>query len=81
MAKKDKDSSFARSTRSLQENVTRAAPAMAAAYGLVGAILLFGAIGYALDRWRGTAPWFLLAGLLLGVAIGFYELIKATNRK
>ena len=54
---------------------------MAAAYGLVGAIVLFGASGYALDRWRGTAPWFLLAGLVLGVVVGFYELIKATYRK
>ena len=81
MADKGKDSSFARSTKSLQENVTRAAPAMAASYSLVGAILLFGAIGYALDRWRGTEPWFLLAGLMLGVVVGFYELIKATNRK
>jgi F0F1-type ATP synthase assembly protein I len=33
------------------------------------------------DRWRGTEPWFLLAGLILGVVVGFYELIKATNRK
>ena len=64
MADKGKDSSFARSTKSLQDNVTRAAPAMAASYSLVGAIILFGAIGYALDRWRGTAPWFLLAGLV-----------------
>src|SRR6187402_3543183 len=81
MEDKGKKSSSARSIKSLQDNVTRAAPAMAAAYGLVGAIVLFGAIGYALDRWRGTAPWFLLAGLVLGVVVGFYELIKATYRK
>jgi F0F1-type ATP synthase assembly protein I len=54
---------------------------MAASYGLVGSIFLFAAIGYGLDRWRGTSPWFLLAGLVLGVVIGFYELIKATYRK
>jgi F0F1-type ATP synthase assembly protein I len=78
---KHQKSSSARSTKSLQDNVTQAAPAMAAAYGLVGAIVLFGAIGYALDRWRGTAPWFLLAGLVLGVVVGFYELIKATYRR
>jgi F0F1-type ATP synthase assembly protein I len=78
--KRDK-SSLAGSTKSFQENVTRAAPAMAAAYGLIGAIFLFTAIGYALDRWRGTSPWFLVAGLLLGVVVGFYELIKTTYRK
>jgi len=80
MEDKGKDS-YAGSVKSLQENVTRAAPAMAASYSLVGAILLFGAIGYGLDRWRGTKPWFLLAGLVFGVVVGFYELIKATNRK
>lgn len=78
--KRDK-SSFAGSTKSFQENVTQAAPAMAAAYGLVGAILLFAAIGYALDKWQGTSPWFLLSGLALGIVVGFYELIKATSRK
>jgi F0F1-type ATP synthase assembly protein I len=83
VAKPDKGqkASYAHSVKSLQENVTRAAPAMAASYALIGAILLFGAIGYAIDRWRGTAPWFLLAGLTLGVVVGFYELIKTTNRK
>jgi|SRR5687767_13351711 F0F1-type ATP synthase assembly protein I len=81
MADKGKKPSYARSVKSLQENVTQAAPAMAASYALVGAIILFGALGYALDRWRGTAPWFLLAGLILGVVVGFYELIKTTNRK
>ena len=80
MEDKGKDS-YAGSVKSLQENVTRAAPAMAASYSLVGAILLFGAIGYGLDRWRGTSPWFLLAGLVLGVVVGFYELIKTTYRK
>ena len=83
MAKSEKGqkASYERSVKALQENVTRAAPAMAASYSLVGAILLFGAIGYAIDRWRGTAPWFLLSGLILGVVVGFYELIKTTNRK
>lgn len=74
-------SSLERSTKALQENITRAAPAMAASYSLVGAIFLFAAIGYGADRWLGTSPWFLLAGLVLGVVIGFYELIKTTYRK
>jgi F0F1-type ATP synthase assembly protein I len=80
MENKAEKSSNARSVKSLQENVTRAAPAMAAAYGLVGAILLFGALGYGLDRWLGSS-WFLVGGLMLGVVVGFYELIKATYKK
>jgi F0F1-type ATP synthase assembly protein I len=66
----------ARSLRYLQENLRRAGPVAAAGYTLIGSILLLGAIGYALDAWRGTSPWFLLGGLLLGIVVGFYELAK-----
>jgi F0F1-type ATP synthase assembly protein I len=65
-----------RSLAAFQENLRRAGPAAAAGYTLIGAILLLGGIGYAIDWWRGTAPWFLLAGLLLGLVVGFYELAK-----
>ena len=72
---------LARSLRYLQENLRRAGPAAAAGYTLMGAILLLGGIGYALDAWRGTSPWFLLAGLLLGLVVGFLELAKIVFRK
>ena len=81
MTGNEQKSSLERSTKALQENITRAAPAMAASYALIGAIFLFAAIGYAVDRWWGTSPWFLLGGLVLGVVVGFYELIKTTYRK
>jgi F0F1-type ATP synthase assembly protein I len=80
MASKDR-SSLSRSAKSLQDNVTRSGPVMAASYTLVGSILVLGAIGYAVDRWQGTAPWFLMAGLILGIVVGFYELIKTVYRK
>jgi len=72
--------SFARSTKSLQENAAAAGPAAAASYTLIGAILLLGGIGYAIDLWRGTSPWGLIGGLLLGVIVGFYELVKTVWR-
>ncbi len=68
---------LAQSLQQLQENIRRAGPAAAAAYTLVGAILLLGGMGYLLDWWRGTSPWFLLAGLMGGMIVGFYELMKA----
>ena len=47
-----------------------------ASYTLIGAIILFGGAGYAIDQWRGTSPWFLFGGLSLGLIVGFYELAK-----
>ena len=69
--------SLEKAAKAFQENVTRSGPVAAASYTLIGAIILLGGIGYALDRWRGTTPWFLLGGLLLGLIVGFYELAKA----
>jgi F0F1-type ATP synthase assembly protein I len=60
----------------LQDNVRRSGPAAAASYTLIGGIVLFGGIGYAVDAWRGTSPGFLLGGLLLGLIVGFYDLAK-----
>jgi F0F1-type ATP synthase assembly protein I len=75
--KPDDDRSFLqRTAESFQENVARSGPAAAASYGLVGAILFCGGVGYAIDAWRGTSPWFLVGGLLLGIVVGFYELVR-----
>ena len=78
MAKRGRSFPFSRSAQSLQENITRSAPVAVAAYSLVGGIILFGAIGYGLDRWLGTDPWLLLSGLLAGMVVGFYELVKTS---
>jgi F0F1-type ATP synthase assembly protein I len=72
---------LARSLRFLQENLRRSGPAVVAGYTLIGAIGLFGGLGYAIDAWRETSPWFLVSGLLLGVVVGFYELAKVVFRR
>lgn len=79
MSQKNRSFSLKRATRALQDNVDRSSSAAGASYTLVGAILVLGAIGYAADRWRGTSPWLLLTGLLMGIAVGFYELVKTTR--
>ncbi len=71
----------ARSLRYLQENFRRAGPAAAASYTLLGAIVLLGGVGYALDRWWGTSPWLVFAGLVLGVVVGLYEIAKTVWRR
>jgi hypothetical protein len=60
--------------------LARSGPAASVGYTLIGAIVLLGGIGYALDEWRGTSPWFLLGGLLLGLIVGFYELARTMWR-
>ena len=76
MAKKRR-SFLSRSVDEFQANVTQAAPVAGAGYTLIGAILLLGGIGYAIDEWQDTSPWCLLGGLVLGLIVGFYELAKA----
>src|SRR5438046_2071316 len=81
MPNDDRKPFLARSTRSLQENAERAGPAAGASYSLIGAIILLGGIGYAVDYWRGTSPWFLFGGLALGLVVGFYELARIVWKK
>ena len=77
----ERDHFLAKSLQYLQENIRRSGPAAAAGYTLVGAILLLGGIGYVLDLWCDTSPWFLLAGLMLGIVVGFYELAKTVWKR
>jgi F0F1-type ATP synthase assembly protein I len=81
MADKDQDPFLARAAKALQNNAEQAGPAAGAGYTLIGAIMLLGVIGYAVDRWRGTSPWFLVGGLMLGIIVGMYELAKTVWHK
>ena len=69
-----------RSLRALQSTISASGPAAMASYTLIGAIILLGGIGYAVDEWRGTSPWFLFGGLILGLIVGFYELARTLWR-
>jgi F0F1-type ATP synthase assembly protein I len=73
-----KPSSRGDSLKSAQNGGNQAGPAAAASYTLIGAIVLLGGIGYGIDSWKGTSPWGVVIGLLLGVVVGFYELIKSS---
>jgi F0F1-type ATP synthase assembly protein I len=68
-------------TKALQENAERAGPAAGAGYTLIGAIIVLGGIGYAIDYWRGGGHGFLVGGLLFGVVVGMWELAKTVWHK
>jgi F0F1-type ATP synthase assembly protein I len=81
MADQNRESPLSRSAKALQRNAEQAGPAAGASYTLIGAIILLGGIGYAVDRWQGTSPWFLIGGLMLGIVVGMYELAKTVWHK
>lgn len=72
---------LARTLRAFQDRAQQAGPAASASYSLIGAIVVFGGIGYALDAWLGTSPTLVLVGLLVGVAAGFYLLVTIGTRR
>lgn len=61
---------------SVAEALTELAPYMG--LGVVLALPTGGgtAGGVYLDRWLGTSPWFTLAGIVLGIGVGFVAAFK-----
>lgn len=76
----DDGSMLGRSLRLMQENIQRSGPTAMAGYTLISALLVCGGLGYALDYWLGTSPWFLTGGLLLGIVVGFFQLARIMFR-
>lgn len=50
--------------------------------GLTVSVMLvgFGALGYLVDRWLGTSPWFTLAGLVLGITAAVLTTVSRVRR-
>lgn len=46
---------------------------------LVAALIIGVAIGYGLDTWLETKPWFLVLFFLLGAAAGFVNVFRAVS--
>jgi F0F1-type ATP synthase assembly protein I len=74
-------SDYGQANKALQDTLDRNEPRIVASYALIGAILLLGGVGYAVDWWRGTSPWFLLGGLIVGILFGFYNLVGSLRRR
>lgn len=58
----------------------RSGAAYAAAFSLFASVISGMIVGWLLDRWLKTSPWLLVAGIVLGAAAGFYELVRATSK-
>jgi F0F1-type ATP synthase assembly protein I len=66
---------------SLQDELGERERPMSVSYGIIGAVLGLGAVGYVLDRALDSTPWLMLVGLFLGLAIGFYSLRRLISQR
>jgi ATP synthase protein I len=47
---------------------------------LATAIVAFLLLGWLLDHWLKTSPWLLVAGVVVGTIVGFYQFIRMMSR-
>ncbi len=45
----------------------------------IAGIIVGGGAGWALDRWLGTRPWGMIVLLMLGMAAGFFNVVRAAG--
>ena len=45
-------------------------------FTLVGMVVVFTGLGYLVDRWIGTRPWFMIGGVFVGAGLGFAYLVS-----
>lgn len=68
------------SRRDDQETNRKSGVAYAAAFSLFLSVASLCGVGWALDRWLGTNPWLMVAGIVLGSVVGFYQFIRLTSK-
>jgi ATP synthase protein I len=54
--------------------------AYAAGIALFASVASFCAAGWFLDKWLGTQPWLLIAGIILGSAAGLFEFFRISSK-
>jgi F0F1-type ATP synthase assembly protein I len=74
-----KDEREATGEVSEQETTRRSSVAYAAGLTIFFAVLSFMGVGWLLDRWLGTG-WLMVAGIILGAIVGFYEFIRIISQ-
>ena len=54
--------------------------AYAAGIALFASVAAFCAAGWFLDKWFGTQPWLLIAGIVIGSAAGLFEFVRLSSK-
>ena len=63
-----------------QEENRKAGYAYAAGITLVAVVVAFCGFGGLLDKWLGTDPWLLIAGIVVGSAAGLYQFVRLSSK-
>ncbi|MBO6574097.1 MAG: AtpZ/AtpI family protein [Rhodothermales bacterium] len=63
-----------------QAGLRDSSPYLGLGLQLAGAVLVYVAIGYLLDRWLDTSPWFLVAGAVVGMIAFFLQLVRVVRQ-
>lgn len=53
-----------------------ARPLMSLGFEILGSILGLGGVGWLIDYWLNTFPWFFAIGMILGIIGGLYNAVK-----
>jgi ATP synthase protein I len=62
------------------ETTKKGLDAYAAVGTLIGGILLFLGVGWLGDKYFGTSPWGMVAGIIFGAIVGFYQFVKIAGK-
>jgi F0F1-type ATP synthase assembly protein I len=62
------------------ETTRKGLDAYAAVGTLIGGILFFLGIGWLADKYFQTSPWGMVAGIIFGAIVGFYQFVKIANK-
>lgn len=62
-----------------REATRKSSVAYAAGLTIFFSVLSFMGVGWVLDRWLGTG-WIMVAGIILGSVVGFYEFIRIISK-
>ena len=63
-----------------QETNRKSGLAYAAALTLFASVAAFCGLGWLVDRWLATKPWFLVAGVVMGSIVGLYQFIRLSAK-
>lgn len=65
---------------SQEETNRKSGMAYAAGITLFASVAGFTGIGWLVDKWFQTAPWFLVLGIVLGSAAGLYQFVRIGSK-